>query len=185
MRWIVVLFLLLSGCAPKGYLLPPLPKPQELLHCQESIGVEVELSDYLLLGKIAFKEHEKLYLLDQTFAQDSEEFFEKELVRYLRKALKDKKVYRYPWEVEKMPQMRLRLVVDDLFVDRDRRVGIARAILFIEDRPQEIVVQTRWHKDMVATLQESINVLFEAVAKEVGRFCRQARDTRLQPDSER
>ncbi|MRI58690.1 MAG: hypothetical protein C6H99_04180 [Epsilonproteobacteria bacterium] len=173
MRWFLLLALVFGGCASKSYLLPAPKDVRPLASIQKRIGVTVEVSEYLLLGKVAYKRGNTLYFDEEVeLAEDSRSFLQKSLIEYLKKSLQDPYVYAFPWEVEQMPECVVRLEVKDMYVDEEEREGVAHVELMINDHLENLTIKTPWRGDRISTMYGLYEAVLERVATEVSRSCR-------------
>ena len=173
MRWLLFVALLLGGCSSKSYLLPAPKEVRPVAKIDKSIGVTVDVSEYLLLGKVAYKKGNTLYFDENVeLAEDTRSFLRKSLVEYLKKALRDPYVYSFPWEVDRMPDCVVRLDVKDMYVDEEKRRGVAHAELEIGAEKRNLEIFAPWRQDRISTIYGLYEALLDRVATEVGRSCR-------------
>ena len=173
MRWIFFALFLFAGCASKSYLLPAPKAVEPVARLEKSIGVSVDVSEYLLLGKVAYKKGSTLYFDEKVeLAEDTRSFLQKSLVEYLKKALEDPNVSSFPWEVDRMPDCVVRVDVKEMYVDEERKRGVAHIELSINDKVRNIEILSNWKEDRVSTIYALYEALLRRVAKEVGRSCR-------------
>ncbi len=175
MRWILLVWvLLLSGCATKTYYLPstPAPKIHHKITC--SVGVsDVQLPEYVLVGKLLFKEGNRVgYVEDFAFGEDIERFFTKATIDYLRQALQDPEVMCYPWEVERRPKLVVRIVVEEFYLDRKEDTLLLRGHLQIDEKSIPFAVHQSVEGSITQAIDRLIAKYLQKVATAVGKSCR-------------
>ena len=175
MRWILLVWMLLfAGCATKTYYLPSTPAPKVQHHITCSVGVsDVQLPEYVLVGKLLYKEGNRVgYLEDFAFGEDIERFFTKATIEYLRQALQNEDVMHYPWEVEQRPQLVVRIVVEEFYLDRKDNTLLLRGHMHIGKKPIPFAVRQSVENSITQAIDRLIAKYLEKVAIAVDRSCR-------------
>ena len=128
--WKSILFsllpLLFAGCSLKSHYYV-LSNPSAVTAQQKlrgvSIGVEqVEVPKYLFKREIAVanSSSEVSFLPDAAWAEDLDAGLSRRLIAYLQKRFDQPHVYAYPWELEKQPDVKVKVQISRFIAQRGK-----------------------------------------------------------------
>jgi len=175
--------LLFAGCSLKSHYYV-LSNPSAVTAQQKlrglSIGVEqVEVPKYLFKREIAVADSssEVSFLSDAAWAEDLDAGLSRRLIAYLQKRFDQPHVYAYPWELEKQPDIKVKVQISrfiaqngKVYLDaswevKDLKRGKTIARLFYKEVPTDSSP-----RGIVAAMDRVFGYLEEEIARGVLRL---------------
>ena len=180
---LLLLPLLFAGCSLKSryYILS---NPSEVVAQKRlrglSIGVEqVAIPEYLFKREIAVADSssEVSFLPDAAWAEDLNTGLSRRLIAYLQKRFDQPFVYAYPWELEKQPDIKVKVQISRFITDRGK--VYLDASWEVKDLKRGKTVAGLFHKEVstdgtarsiVDAMDKAFGYLEEEIAKGVLRL---------------
>lgn len=178
------MLLMISGCSVRSHYFvlsnpSPTPKVEKLKAIR--IGVEkVEIPAYLMKREIAVfgSSSEVDYLHGSVWAEDLDAGITRRLIAYLQKRFDQPHIYAYPWEMEREPEIKVKVNLSKFIVQqsrvcldasweiRDHTSGKSLARLF----HKEVPVERTSAEGIVTAMDRALGYLEEDIAKGMLRF---------------
>ncbi len=172
--------LLFAGCSLKSHYYV-LSNPSAVTAQQQlrglSIGVEqVEVPKYLFKREIAVADSssEVSFLPDAAWAEDLDAGLSRRLIAYLQKRFDQPHVYAYPWELEKQPDIKVKVQISRFIAQRGK--VYLDASWEVKDLKRGKTVARLFHKEVptdgsprgiVAAMDRAFGYLEEEIARGV------------------
>jgi len=181
---LLLLPLLFAGCSLKSHYYV-LSNPSNVTSPQRlrgvSIGVEkVEVPEYLFKREIAVSNSssEVYFLSDAEWAEDLDEGATRRLIAYLQKRFEQPHVYTYPWELDKQPDVKIKVQISR-FIAQKGKVYLD-ASWEVKDLKRGKTVARLFHKEVpaddgsprgiVSAMDRAFGYLEEEIARGVLRL---------------
>ena len=122
---IVALLFVLGGCVSSSYyVLSTAPQPAETYsHLKGAVGVEkISVPKYLFKREIAVAKSSSqvTFLGDASWAEEIDEGLTQRLISFLQKKFNQPEVYRYPWDMNEQPRIKVSVQISRFIAQGDR-----------------------------------------------------------------
>ena len=153
MKWLIILFLILSGCSTKNYIFIP-TNNKCIKKSNDFIGIEVELPYYMNDLEIMELENSKLIPTHNYLAKKPTEI----IVEKLSNILCDKNIFVYPWG-ENL-KYKIDIKIDDLYFKNKKIFMNAR--IYINSKFIKVNVSKKCKNNF-----NCINAVFNKIINEI------------------